>query len=52
MKLINMICPHCGAQLEIEEGRKQAYCGHCGSKLLIDDFRTQKLGKITLELPE
>ena len=37
MKLINMICPHCGAQLEIEEGRKQAYCGHCGSKLLIDD---------------
>ena len=37
MKLINMACPHCGAQLEIEEGRKQVYCSHCGSKLLIDD---------------
>lgn len=37
MKLISMVCPHCGAQLQIEDGRKQVFCSHCGSKLLIDD---------------
>ena len=37
MKIITMKCPHCGGQLEIEEGKKQIFCSHCGSKLLIDD---------------
>jgi DNA-directed RNA polymerase subunit RPC12/RpoP len=37
MKLISMICPHCGAQLSIDMERRQAFCQYCGTKLLLDD---------------
>ena len=37
MKLISMICPHCGAQLSIDMDRRQAFCQYCGTKLLLDD---------------
>lgn len=37
MKLISMICPHCGAQLSIDLDRRQAFCQYCGTKLLLDD---------------
>ena len=30
-------CPECGAELNIEEGRKQAYCTYCGTKILINN---------------
>ena len=30
-------CPHCGATLEIEEGRNQCYCSYCGGKVLIEN---------------
>lgn len=36
MKLINMICPNCGAKLEIDADRKQVFCSYCGTKLLVD----------------
>ena len=37
MKLINMRCVNCGAELEIDAERKQAYCPYCGVQLLLDD---------------
>lgn len=37
MKLIDMSCPHCGAHLQIDTEKPQAFCSHCGAKLLIDD---------------
>ena len=37
MRLIEMTCPKCGAQLQIDADKKQAFCGHCGTEILIDD---------------
>ena len=40
MKLISLICPHCGAKLTIDLDRRQACCQYCGNTLLIDDENT------------
>ncbi len=45
MKVISVKCPACGADLDIEEGRKQAFCTYCGAKILLENenervFRT------------
>ena len=37
IRFISIKCPECGASLEIEEGRKQAFCTYCGAKVLIYD---------------
>ena len=37
MRLINMTCPNCGAQLQVDADKKQVFCEHCGTKLLMDD---------------
>lgn len=37
MKLINLTCPQCGAQLQVDADKKTVYCQYCGAKLLIDD---------------
>ena len=36
-KLISLKCPDCGANLDVEEGRKQCFCQYCGRKIMIDD---------------
>ncbi len=41
MKLLELSCPHCGAHLEIDSSRKQAFCKYCGAALLIDDEMKQ-----------
>ena len=44
MKIIAYKCPQCGANLEIEQGRKELYCSFCGTKLFIDDeTRTMRI---------
>lgn len=37
MKLINLRCSNCGADLQVDPERKQVFCSYCGTKLLIDD---------------
>ena len=37
MKLIRLTCKNCGAELELDAERKQAFCTYCGTKLYIDD---------------
>ena len=37
VNLISVKCPDCGATLNIEEGRKQAFCTYCGAKILINN---------------
>jgi len=36
MRLVQTICNKCGAQLDIDLDRLQAYCPYCGIKLLMD----------------
>ena len=35
ISLTSVKCPECGAQLSIEENRKEAFCSYCGSKIII-----------------
>ena len=35
VKLIYVKCPECGAALDIEEDRKEAFCSYCGTKVLL-----------------
>ena len=37
MKLIDLTCPHCGANLQVNFKLHQAHCDHCGSTLLLDE---------------
>lgn len=37
MKLIRLTCANCGAELELDADRKQAFCSYCGARLYIDD---------------
>ena len=46
MRLINLTCSHCGAELQIDADRKQAFCTYCGSKILIEDEDIQITNRI------
>ena len=35
VKIITVKCPECGALLDFEEDRKQAFCSYCGTKILL-----------------
>ena len=37
MKMIACRCPSCGANLQIEEGKKKVFCTYCGTPILVDD---------------
>ena len=37
IKLIPMKCPSCGAELSVEEDRKQIFCSFCGCKIIINN---------------
>lgn len=36
MKLIQLKCPNCGAELSEDESNRIAFCKYCGAKLMID----------------
>ena len=36
MKLIELSCTNCGAQLSIDEDRTEVVCQYCGTKMLVD----------------
>ena len=37
VKFISVKCPECGASLNIEGNRRQAFCTYCGVKIIIDN---------------
>ena len=41
MRLIQTICPHCGAPLKVDESMKQAVCEYCGMTTLVDHETAQ-----------
>lgn len=43
MKLIKMECPYCGAQLQVEEGKKLAVCPYCGKNVAVDDEKKETI---------
>ena len=43
MNFIQMKCPNCGADLEIENGIDSFYCKYCGTKILLEGQDTEIL---------
>lgn len=37
MKIVDIKCPGCGAELHISGDRMECFCEYCGSKILLDD---------------
>lgn len=37
LNVISLKCPECGATLNIEQGRQQAFCTYCGAKIIINN---------------
>lgn len=37
MKIIPIVCPSCGAQLEIAEERETCFCSYCGAQIMLVD---------------
>ena len=37
MKIVKMVCPNCGATLQIDADKKNLTCNYCGNNLFIDD---------------
>ncbi len=35
IRLNSVKCPECGADLQIEDGRKQLFCSYCGTKIIV-----------------
>ena len=36
MQLVKLICPNCGARLEVDGSLQKAFCQYCGTALLVD----------------
>lgn len=41
MKLIQTVCPHCGAPLKVDESINQVICEYCGMTTLIEHDKAQ-----------
>lgn len=39
MKLVKLICPNCGAKLEIDGSWQKVFCQYCGTELMLDRER-------------
>lgn len=37
IQLVSFKCPECGANLPVEEGRKEMFCSYCGTKIVISN---------------
>ena len=37
MKIISMVCPNCGASLQVDADQKNLTCSYCGNSLYVDD---------------
>lgn len=37
-KLISIKCPHCGANLNVDDGQDTFYCQFCGTKIFLDEL--------------
>ena len=37
MKIVNMVCPNCGASLQVDADKKNLTCNYCDNNLFIDD---------------
>lgn len=49
MALKTLICPRCGANLSVEEGKDAYFCSYCGTKFEPEVQKVEVSGKVTFE---
>lgn len=37
MKIVSMVCPNCGASIQVDADKKNLTCNYCGNSLFVDD---------------
>lgn len=37
VKMIPLVCPNCGAKLNVKRGTQSCFCTYCGTQILISD---------------
>lgn len=37
MKIVSMVCPNCGASIQVDADKKNLICNYCGNSLFVDD---------------
>ncbi len=37
MKIVSMVCPNCGASIQVDADKKNLTCNYCGNNLYLDD---------------
>ena len=52
MEFRSYTCPHCGANLTLELGRRKAVCEYCDSEIIIEDMKTKAAESEPVREPE
>lgn len=45
VKMIPLVCPNCGAKLDIKDGTQTCFCTYCGTKILVNDSNIKTINK-------
>ena len=45
VKMIPLVCPNCGAKLDIKDGTQTCFCTYCGTKILVNDSNTKTINQ-------
>ena len=48
MGFIKLVCPNCGAAIELSEDREYGFCSYCGTKVMQDKVVVEHRGKVSL----
>ena len=51
MRLVNLSCPGCSAQMLMDRVNKRAYCEYCGTVLMLVDFEKKTQSELAENLP-
>ena len=43
MPVVQIVCPKCGGDVELEDSREFGFCMYCGTKIMISEMITQKI---------
>lgn len=49
MGFIPMICPQCGAQVQLDESREFGFCSYCGTKIVQDKVVVEHRGNVGVD---
>ena len=49
MGFIPMICPQCGAQVQLDDSREFGFCSYCGTKIVQDKVVVEHRGSVSID---